>query len=71
MQFEEDFDCNSFVELEQTHHVIEKFLNNGTLEEVGSFVDACFRGDSRRPFPFYYDASICHYEYLCCCNVLL
>lgn len=40
---EEDFDCNSFVELEQTHHVIEKFLNNGTLEEVNSFVDACFR----------------------------
>lgn len=42
-QFEEDFDCNSFIELEQTHHVIEKFLNNGTLEEVGSFVDACFQ----------------------------
>lgn len=41
--FENDFDCNSFVELEQTHHVIEKFLNNGTLEEVNSFVDACFQ----------------------------
>jgi len=49
-QFEDDFDCNSFIELEQTHHVIEKFLNNGTLEEVSSFVDACFQEISENHF---------------------
>lgn len=49
-RFDEDFDCDSFVELEQTHHVIEKFLNNGTLEEVGSFVDACFQEISEDHF---------------------
>lgn len=39
----ENFDCTNFAELEQTHNVIGKFLNNGTLEEVGSFVNACFQ----------------------------
>lgn len=37
----EAFETGSFGELEQTHHVVEKFLNNGVKEEVGSFVDAC------------------------------
>lgn len=40
-QEDEVFDTNSFGELEQTHRVVEKFLNNGTQEEVKSFVDAC------------------------------
>lgn len=43
MQADDAFDSNGFIEMEQTHHVIEKFLNNGTLEEVTSFVDACFQ----------------------------
>lgn len=42
-QTDDTFDFNSFLELEQTHHVIEKFLNNGTLEEIRSFIDACFQ----------------------------
>lgn len=37
----EAFGVGSFGELEQTHQVVEKFLNNGVKEEVGSFVDAC------------------------------
>ena len=43
MQTDDAFDSIGFIELEQTHHVIEKFLNNGTVEEVTSFVDACFQ----------------------------
>jgi two-component system response regulator YesN len=38
----ESLDCNNFAELEQAHNVIGKFLNNGTIEEVQSFVNACF-----------------------------
>ncbi|MDY3854301.1 MAG: response regulator [Butyribacter sp.] len=41
LQEDEAFDANSFGELEQTHRVVEKFLNNGTQEEVQSFVEAC------------------------------
>lgn len=37
----EEFETGSFGELEQTHHVVEKFLNNGAREEVASFVEAC------------------------------
>lgn len=40
-QEDESFGANSFGELEQTHHVVEKFLNNGTQEEVKSFVEVC------------------------------
>lgn len=46
----ENFDCNSFAELEQTHNVINKFLNNGTLEEVGSFVNACLQEIPEKQF---------------------
>lgn len=45
-----NFDCNSFAELEQTHNVINKFLNNGTPEEAGSFVNACFREIPEKQF---------------------
>ncbi len=41
MRDNETFGVGSFGELEQTHQVVEKFLNNGVKEEVGSFVDAC------------------------------
>ncbi len=41
MRDNEAFGVGSFGELEQTHQVVEKFLNNGVKEEVGSFVDAC------------------------------
>lgn len=37
----EGFQTDCFGELEETHHVVEKFLNNGAREEVTSFVDAC------------------------------
>lgn len=37
----EEFEMGSFGELEQTHCVVEKFLNNGTIEEAANFVDAC------------------------------
>lgn len=43
MQTDDTFDSNGFIELEQTHRVIEKFLNNGTVEEVKSFVEVCFQ----------------------------
>lgn len=43
LQTDDIFDSNGFIELEQTHHVIEKFLNNGAIEEVSSFVNACFQ----------------------------
>lgn len=37
----DELETKNFGELEQTHHVVEKFLNNGAREEVESFVDAC------------------------------
>lgn len=39
----EDFETDSFGDLEQIHQAVEKFLNNGTLEEVHSFVKACLQ----------------------------
>ena len=41
MRDSDAFGMGSFGELEQTHQVVEKFLNNGVKEEVESFVDAC------------------------------
>lgn len=40
-QDNEEFETGIFGELEQTHRVVEKFLNNGAKEEVASFVAAC------------------------------
>lgn len=43
MMGNEEFETNSFGDLEQIHQAVEKFLNNGTLEEVHSFVKACLQ----------------------------
>ncbi len=46
----EDFATDSFGDLEQIHQAVEKFLNNGTLEEVRSFVKACLQGIPEESF---------------------
>lgn len=45
-----DFETDSFEDLEQIHQAVEKFLNNGTLEEVHSFVGACLQGIPEESF---------------------
>lgn len=47
---DDDFDVNSVGELNQIQHVIEKFLNNGSQEEVSSFVEALFEEVPREHF---------------------